>query len=106
MKLITSPAYERYRRLHPEIRRELRRAADSAGVLYLELLRPNQHAHVVRARVEVMRFLRDRGYSFPAIGDALGLHHATVIHNLKRHAKIEPSREPAPFPDYSGEWAI
>lgn len=105
MNTPTSPAAIRYSRLNPDVKREVRRAADSAGILHLELLRPNQHPHVVRARVEVMRFLRDRGYSYPAIAEALGMHHATVIKHLKR-AKPEISREPVPFPDYSGEWAI
>jgi hypothetical protein len=98
------PSPAQYRHLSRVLRMELKAAADQAGLTPHDLLRRTQQAHVVAARLRVFRFLRRRGFSYPAIGAIFGLHHSTVLLALQRHP--EPPREPAPFPDYSGEWAI
>ena len=104
-----SPAHERYSTLPKVVREELKAAAAEVAVLPYDLLRPNQQQHVVAARVRVFRFLRARGYSYPAIARVFGMHHTTVVYSLQRHTKApKPAavKEPVPFPDYSGEWAI
>ena len=99
----TSPE-ARYSHLPAVVREELRRAAAEHTVTARSLLGPSRHKNVVAARLEVMRFLRQRGYSYPQIGRLFEMHHATVMHHLKD--KPEPRRADIPFPDYSGEWAI
>lgn len=95
--------HERLNRLPADVRTEITRAAARASVRPVELLQATNQRHIVAARVEVMRYLRKRGYSYPAIGRVFQLHHATVHRHL--NASLMP-RKPAPFPDESGIWAI
>jgi chromosomal replication initiation ATPase DnaA len=70
---------------------------------YAYRIRSNE-ARIVAARAEVMRRLRERGFSLPQIGRWLGgMHHTSVFHHV---GKLR-SNEPDVFtPDLSGEWAI
>lgn len=96
----------RYSSLPAVVKQEFTRAAEIHTVTVRLMLSSSQASNVSAARLEVMRFLRDRGYSYPQIGKVFRMHHTSVMHALKRHPKPEITREPAPFPDYSGEWAI
>lgn len=42
-------------------------------------------ASLVRARVECWHFMRNRGSSYPEIGDLWGRHHTTIMHALKTY---------------------
>lgn len=88
------------------VKQEFAHAAETYTVTIRLILSSSHAANVSAARLQVMRFLRDRGYSYPQIGKVFRMHHTSVMHALKRHPKPETPREPAPFPDYSGEWAI
>ena len=92
------------RHLARAVKEQISSAASKYNLTEHEVLNGSQHPSVVSARIEVMRFLRDRGYSYPQIAAVFGMHHTTVLRHLK--GRPEPKREPAPFPDYSGEWAI
>lgn len=101
----TSPE-ARYSHLPHELKQELTKAATRHTITVRSLLSGTRRRNVTAARLEVMRFLRRRGYSYPQIGLVFGLDHSTVHYALKRHPELQPKREPTPFPDYSGEWAI
>lgn len=62
----------------------VRRVAARRGVTLVELLGVDRTAHVVACRVEVMRALRAKGWSQPAIGRLLQLDHTTVGHHLRK----------------------
>lgn len=47
----------------------------------------DKRPHVVRARWEVYKALRDAGMSTPQIGRIVGRDHTTILHGLKRLAK-------------------
>lgn len=96
----------RYSSLPSVVKQEFTRAAETHTLTVRLMLSSSQAANVSAARLEVMRFLRERGYSYPQIGKVFRMHHTSVMHALKRHPKPEITHEPAPFPDYSGEWAI
>lgn len=53
------------------------------GVTVDEILSPSRYRHIVAARREVCTRLRAQGWSYPAIGRALGRDHATVMYLVK-----------------------
>jgi len=44
-------------------------------------------SHIVRARLEFVTFLRDRGWSFEAIGTLLGRDRSSIFQMMKRKKK-------------------
>ncbi|MEM7730508.1 MAG: helix-turn-helix domain-containing protein [Pseudomonadota bacterium] len=57
------------------------------GVEARDILGPRRQRAIVIARQEVMHHLRERGWSFPWIGAALGRDHTSVVHGVRAHAK-------------------
>jgi chromosomal replication initiation ATPase DnaA len=43
-----------------------------------------QQHHIVQARAEVARRLRERGWSLPRIGRVLDRHHTSILHLLRK----------------------
>lgn len=70
----------------------VRRVAARHGVTLVELIGVDRTAHVVACRVEIIRALRAKGWSQPAIGRLLQLDHTTVGHHLR---KARPRRKAA-----------
>ena len=58
--------------------------SEETGIPIVEMLEKNNSAKVVNARRKVAILARERGYSYPQIGAALGKHHTTVIHLVKQ----------------------
>lgn len=59
-------------------------AASVFGVTTLAVMGGARHAHHVKARWSAAAVLRDAGWSYPAIGGALRVHHTTVLAALDR----------------------
>ena len=68
----------------PPFTSAVHRASIQHDVSRQDILGHNRRPHIVRARWQVMRELRDRGWSLTAIGDAMNRHHTTVLHGLRR----------------------
>lgn len=89
----------------------LRAQASKYGVRPSEITNSTcRDSMVTRARREVCRDLRRRGWSLTRIGRVVGLNHTSVLKHTRdipfAHPK-PPSKEAKPWePDYSGEWAI
>ena len=76
--------YEMRRGWRPPLLAALDRAARWHDVSKEDILGHCRRPHIVRARWQVMRELRQRGWSLTAIGDAMNRHHTTVLHALRR----------------------
>ena len=46
-----------------------------------------RYRHVVIARADVMKRLREKGWSYPKIGSLLGMDHTTIMHHVERKPK-------------------
>jgi chromosomal replication initiation ATPase DnaA len=57
--------------------------SERTGVSVDDLLSERRARHVVRARWQVMRAMRDRGASLPMIAKRMLLNHATVLYGLR-----------------------
>lgn len=68
--------------------------AEAFGYPLSEVLYGSRQRSVVRARFACYYVLRERGLSYPEIGELLGLHHTTVMAGVR---KVE--RELKRFPD-------
>lgn len=54
------------------------------GVTQAELTGPKRHAHLAQARHVLAWLLRERGFSFPAIGLCLQRDHTTIMHAVRK----------------------
>ncbi len=55
------------------------------GVAASDIMGRRRLRHVVQARAELVRVLRGKGWSYPAIGEKLGRDHTSVMHLAKLH---------------------
>lgn len=62
--------------------------AGKHGCKTSDIFSTSRLTHVVEARHEVAHELRLARYSTPKIGRHLGMDHSSVIHGLKRHARV------------------
>lgn len=63
----------------------LRRMCAEACVPLVEVVGRSRMRPVVAVRHAFWSALRDRGWSYPAIGRLFGRHHATVMHGIRAH---------------------
>jgi chromosomal replication initiation ATPase DnaA len=63
--------------------------AQAAGIPVTALLGAGRHRSVVRHRDQLCLRLRDKGWSYPAIGRALGRHHTTIIAAVRRARGVD-----------------
>lgn len=76
--------YEECRRL-PKAEMVAKGYADTlSAIIGRDVLEPTRESVVVWARYMIAYKMRKDGYSTTAIGDCLGLHHATVMHGSQR----------------------
>lgn len=77
-------------------------------VSYGEIIGDVREARVCPARWAVMlRLRRERNWSYPRIGRALGKHHTTVLHGVRKALEAEGRRPPhRPFPQPDEEIGI
>jgi hypothetical protein len=75
------------------------RVADAFGYTLSDVMFGSRQKHIVRARFACYYALRQRGLSFPEIGELLGAHHTSVLSGVR---KVE--RDLKRFPD--GETAL
>lgn len=75
------------------------RVSDAFGYTLSDVMFGSRQRHIVCARFACYYALRQRGLSFPEIGELLGVHHTTVLSGVR---KVE--RDLKRFPD--GETAL
>lgn len=64
----------------------VREVSDATGIHTAEIYSPTKGPkHVQQARWLVMAMARDRGLTFEQIGVALGRHHTSVMHGVRKH---------------------
>lgn len=63
----------------------IEKAAGRHGVSSLEIKSTARDRAVVAARVEVWKYLRTLGWSYPRIGKAFGRDHTSVFKTLLKH---------------------
>jgi chromosomal replication initiation ATPase DnaA len=85
----TDPAiHEIANRLHERgLLADADRIAAEHHVTRDEILGVTRVAHVVRARDALIAHLRDKGFSYPGLGNILGRDHTTLIAAYQRHMK-------------------
>lgn len=64
----------------------VRHVADEMGCTASDVLGRSRDRKFVVARYRVAKMLRERGYSFMAIGAQLGRDHSSIILGIRRHA--------------------
>lgn len=52
------------------------------------LKKRNREQHIVHRRIFLFNLLRENGYTFYKIAKLFNLHHATVIHGIKRYKDL------------------
>lgn len=57
--------------------------ASECGILPPDILGSSRKPHIAHPRQEVMRRLRELGYSYPRIGRILARDHTTVLHGVR-----------------------
>lgn len=70
---------------YPELFSIMREVAREGGVPLGLLRAKNNTAKCVELRRRVALRARQKGFSFPAIGKALGKHHSTIVHLVNGH---------------------
>lgn len=86
---VPSPAREKTPQPTIRARIIIARVASEWGLTTYDLLSSNKRAPVKFARWQVMRELRDRGYSLPKIGMCFGMDHSSAMNGLARWREMQ-----------------
>jgi chromosomal replication initiation ATPase DnaA len=88
-----------------EFQRQLEQVGRKCNLRPSAILSSDRAPLLVEARRQLCLRMRERGWSLPRIGRALGArHHTTVLHLLRKGWTSE--NVSIPVPDESGIWAI
>lgn len=59
------------------------------GYSVKDVLSDNRARRFVKARCEVARFLRSKGWSYPVVGKKMGRDHTTIMYNVHRFVDFD-----------------
>jgi chromosomal replication initiation ATPase DnaA len=62
----------------------IEKICEAHGQVVREVLSDKRSRRLVRARCEVARFLRSKGWSYPVVGKKMGRDHSTIMYNVHR----------------------
>ena len=62
---------------------EIQDILDKHGFTFAEVQSRQRDARLIACKKEIAQYLRDKGYSYPRIGNFMNKHHTTIINLLK-----------------------